>query len=163
MLGQILSIRSGISVRIIVPLYKQRIRPMMDYMCLVWRSAARSQDRQPDFLQSKCLRFATNANVYVGNRQIHDSEIPRFAGKIRAVVEAFDTKLANMWNLISSSWTVFVSMRADRIPQLTEELNRYSAALNYKAAKSALWVLSIWSANLTDFPWFSLDISQIPG
>ena len=39
-LGPLLNRRSGLSTRNGVPLYKQRIRPMMDYACPVLRSAA---------------------------------------------------------------------------------------------------------------------------
>jgi hypothetical protein len=39
-LGSLLNRRSGLSIRNGVLLYKQLIRPMMDYACPVWRSAA---------------------------------------------------------------------------------------------------------------------------
>jgi 4-amino-4-deoxy-L-arabinose transferase-like glycosyltransferase len=55
-----------------VLLYKQLIRPMMDYAFLIWRSAACSHVRKLQVLQSKCLRIATNAPWYVGNWQIHE-------------------------------------------------------------------------------------------
>jgi hypothetical protein len=38
--------RSGLSISNGVLLYRQRIRPMMDYACPVWRSAARSHIRK---------------------------------------------------------------------------------------------------------------------
>jgi hypothetical protein len=66
----ILNRRSGLSVRSDVLLYKQLIRPTMDYACPIWRSAARSHVRKLQVLQSKCLRIATHAPWYVGNRQI---------------------------------------------------------------------------------------------
>jgi len=47
-------------------------RPVMDYAYPVWRSAARNRVRKLQVLQSKCLRIATNAPLYVGNRQIHE-------------------------------------------------------------------------------------------
>ena len=40
---------------------KQLIRPMMDYACPAWRSAARTRVRRLQVLQSKCLRLATGA------------------------------------------------------------------------------------------------------
>jgi hypothetical protein len=40
--GPFLNRRSNLSIRNCVLLYKQLIRPMMDYACPVWRSAARS-------------------------------------------------------------------------------------------------------------------------
>ena len=39
-LGPLLHRRSGVSIRNVVLLYKQLIRPVMDYGCQVWRSAA---------------------------------------------------------------------------------------------------------------------------
>ena len=48
-----------------VLLYKQLIRPMMEYACPAWRSAARTHVRRLQVLQSKCLRLATGAPWYV--------------------------------------------------------------------------------------------------
>jgi len=66
---------------------------MMDYACPAWRSAAHSHVRKLQVLQTECLRFATNAPWYVGNRQIHeDLGIPLFAD-IRALTESFDSQV----------------------------------------------------------------------
>jgi hypothetical protein len=62
-LGPLLNRRSGLYVRIGVLLYKQLFRPMMDYACPIWRSAARSHVRKLHVLQSKCLSTATDAPV----------------------------------------------------------------------------------------------------
>jgi hypothetical protein len=79
-LGPFLNRESGLSVRNVVMLYKQLIRPMMDYACLLWRSAVRSHVRKLQVLQSKCLRIATNAPWFVSNRQIdRDLRNPFFA------------------------------------------------------------------------------------
>jgi len=59
MLGPLLNRKSGLSVRNGVLLYKQLIRPMMDYACPAWRSAARSHVRMPQVLKSKCLMWGT--------------------------------------------------------------------------------------------------------
>jgi hypothetical protein len=67
-LGSLLNRTGVLSVRNIVLLYKQLIRPMMDYACPIWRSAASSQVQKLQILQSKCLRIATNAHLNVGNR-----------------------------------------------------------------------------------------------
>jgi len=64
--------RSDLSISNGVLLYKQLIRPMMDYVCPIWRSATRSHIKKLQVLQSKCLRIATNAPWFFGNRQIHD-------------------------------------------------------------------------------------------
>ena len=61
MLGPHLNRKSDLSVRNGVLLYKQLIRPLMDYECPAWRSAARSHVRWLQVLQSKCLRLATGA------------------------------------------------------------------------------------------------------
>jgi len=68
-LGPLLNRRSGLSIRNGVLMYKQQIRPMMDYACPIWRSAARPHIKKLQLLQSKCPRIATNAPWYVGNRQ----------------------------------------------------------------------------------------------
>jgi hypothetical protein len=60
-LGPLLNRISGLSIRNGVLLYKQLIRPMMDYTCQVWISAARSHIKRVRVLQSKCLRIATIA------------------------------------------------------------------------------------------------------
>ena len=96
MLGPILNRKSDPSIRNGVLLYKQLIRPMMDYACSAWRSAARSHVRRLQVLQSKCLRLATDASWYVSNRQIHeDLGVPLFADHIRTLTESFDSKLAD--------------------------------------------------------------------
>jgi hypothetical protein len=87
--------RSGLSTRNGVLLYKQLIRPMLDYGCPVWRSAARSHVRRLQVIQSKCLRAATGAPWYISNRQIHeDLGVPFLADHIRSLTESFDSKLA---------------------------------------------------------------------
>jgi hypothetical protein len=99
MLGPLLNRRSGLSVGNGVLLYKQLIRLMMDYACPIWRPAARSHVRKLQVLLSKCLRIATNAPWYVGNRQIHeDLGLPLFADHNRALTERFDSKLADAGN-----------------------------------------------------------------
>ena len=69
-LGPLLNSKSNLSVRNGVLLFKQLIRPMMDYACPAWRSAARSHVRRLQVLQSKCLRLVTA--WHVSNRQIHE-------------------------------------------------------------------------------------------
>jgi hypothetical protein len=61
MLGPLLNRKSDLSVRKGVLLYKQLIRPMMDYVCAAWNSAVRTQVRRLQVLQSKCLRLAIGA------------------------------------------------------------------------------------------------------
>ena len=95
MLGPVLNRRCDLFIRNGVLLYKKLIRPMMDYACPAWRSAARSHVRRLQVLQSKCLHLATGAPWYVRNRQIHeDLGVPLFAYHIRALTESFDSKLA---------------------------------------------------------------------
>jgi hypothetical protein len=83
MLGPLRNRKSYLSVRNGVLLYKHLIRPMMDYACPAWCSAARSHVLMLQVLQSKCLRLATAAPWYVLNRQIHDYlGVPLFADHI---------------------------------------------------------------------------------
>ena len=98
-LGPLLNRRSGLSIKNGVLLYKQLTRPMMDYVCPVWRSAARSHIKKLQVLQSKCFRIATNAPWYIGDRQIHDDlGVPYFSDHIRSLTERFDSKLADVGN-----------------------------------------------------------------
>jgi hypothetical protein len=84
-----------------LPCYNSLIRPIMDYACPIWRSAAHTHVRKLQVLQSKCLRIATNAPWYVSDRQIHDQlGIPFFVDHIRALTESFDTKLADAGNFL---------------------------------------------------------------
>jgi len=79
--------------------HKQLIRPMMDYACLAWSSAASSHVQKLQVLQSRCLRLATGAPWYVSSRQIHEDQVvPLFADHIRALTASFDSRLANVGN-----------------------------------------------------------------
>jgi len=67
-------------------LYKQFIRPLMDYVCPAWRSASRICVRRLQVLQSKCLRLVAGAPWYLSNRQIHeDLVVPFFADQVRTL------------------------------------------------------------------------------
>jgi hypothetical protein len=91
--------RSELSIRKGVLLYKQLIRPLMDYACPVWRSAARTHIRRLQVLHSKCLRLVTGAPWYLSNRQIHnDLGVPLIADHIRALTAIFDSRLTDMGN-----------------------------------------------------------------
>jgi len=92
MLGLLLNRKSDISVRNGVLLYKLLIRPMMDYACPAWRSAARTHIRRLQVLQSKCLRLPTGAPWY------EDLGVPLFADHIRVLTASFDSKLADVGN-----------------------------------------------------------------
>jgi hypothetical protein len=73
------------------------IRPLMDYACPVWRSAARNIVRRLQVLQSKCLRLVTGAPWYLTNRQIHEKlAVPLFADHIRALTASFDSRLTDV-------------------------------------------------------------------
>ena len=56
-LGPLLNRKSDLFVRNGVLLYKQLIRPLIDYACPAWKCAARSHVRRLQVLQSKCLRL----------------------------------------------------------------------------------------------------------
>ena len=92
-----LSRKNKLSIRNRFLLYKQLIRPMMDYACPAKRSGARTHVRRLQVIQSKCLCLTTGAPWYVRNRQIHeDLGIPLFADHIRALTENFDSRLADV-------------------------------------------------------------------
>ena len=98
LLGPLLN-RSDLSIRNGVLLYKQLVRPLMDYACPAWRSAARSHVGRLQVLQSKCLRLVTGAPWYLSNRQIHeDLGVPLVTDHIRVLTESFDSKLADAGN-----------------------------------------------------------------
>jgi hypothetical protein len=99
MLGPLLNRKSDLSFGSGVLLYKQLIRPMMDYACPAWRSAARTKVRRLQVFHSKCLRFSTGTPRYVSSREIHeDLGVPLFADHIRALTESFDSELADVAN-----------------------------------------------------------------
>ena len=99
MLGPLLNRKTNLSFRNGALLYKQLIRPMMDYACPAWRSAARTHVRRLQVLQSKCLRHATGAPLLRNNRQIHgDLGVPPFADHFRALTASFDSRLADVGN-----------------------------------------------------------------
>jgi hypothetical protein len=68
MLGPLPNRKSDLSFKKGALLYKQIIRPMMDYACPAWRSAARSHVRRLQVLQFKCLRLSTGSPWYVTGR-----------------------------------------------------------------------------------------------
>ena len=68
MMVSLLNRKSVLLVRNVVLLYKQFIRPMIDYASPAWKSAAPSLVRRLQVLESKCLRLATGALWYVSNR-----------------------------------------------------------------------------------------------
>ena len=95
-LGPLLNIKSHLSVRNGILLFKQLICTMMDYACSALRSTARTHFRRLQVLQTKCLRLATGVPWYVSNRQIHeDLGVPLFADHIRALTARFDSRLAD--------------------------------------------------------------------
>ena len=95
----LLNRKSDLSVSNGFLLYKELIRPMMGYACHAWRSAASTHVRKIQVIQSKCLRIATGAPLYVSNRQIHDDlGVLLFADNIRALTMSFDSKVADVGN-----------------------------------------------------------------
>jgi len=117
LLGPLLYRKCDVSVSNRVLLYKQLIRPLMDYACPAWRSAVRSHVRRLQVLQSKCLRLATGACWYVSNRQIHeDLGVTLLADHFRALTESFDSKLADGGNPLVRQLGRYLSFpRADPV------------------------------------------------
>jgi hypothetical protein len=101
MLGPLLNRKSDLPIRNGALLYKQLIRPMIDYACPAWMSATHTHVQRLQVLQSKCLHLATGAPWYISNRQKHeDLGVPLFADHIRALTASFDSKLADVGNLL---------------------------------------------------------------
>jgi hypothetical protein len=99
LLGPLLNTKSVLSIRHGVLLYKQLIRPMIDYACPSWTSAARTHVRRLQMLQPTCLRLVTDAPCYLSNRQINEClGVPLFADHIRALTASFVSKLAEVGN-----------------------------------------------------------------
>jgi hypothetical protein len=123
-LGPLLNRRSGFSIRNGVLLYKQQIRPVIDYAGPVWRSAACSHVRKLQVLQSKCLRIATNASWYVGNRQIHKDFGNYFFRRLSQGINQ-ELRLKVIWlgePLSSATWKTPTSTKGCLKPsQSTEE------------------------------------------
>ena len=99
MLGPLLNRKSGLSVRNGVLLYKQLIRPMMDYACPAWRSAGRSHVRSYRCYNPSVFASLLVPHWNVSNRHIHeDLGVSLFADHIRALTDSFDSKLADVRN-----------------------------------------------------------------
>jgi hypothetical protein len=99
LLSSLLHRRSGLSIRNGVLLYKQLIRPMMDYACLIWRSASWSHVKKLQVIQFKCLRIAGGAPWYNSNMQIdEDLEVLFVDEHIRALTDSYDSKLSGVGN-----------------------------------------------------------------
>jgi hypothetical protein len=109
--------RSDLSIRNGVLLSKQLVRPLMDYACPAWRSAARTCARRLQVLQSKCLRFLAGTPWYLSNRQIHeDLGVPFFADHVRTLTASFDSKSADAGNtLVRQLGRYLLSPRADPV------------------------------------------------
>ena len=166
-LGSLLNRRSGLSIRNGVLLYKQLIRPVMDYACPVRRSAARSHIKKLQVLQSKCLRIANNAPWYIGNRQIHDDlGVPYFSDHIRSLNVRVDSKLAAVGNpLVEQLGRHMRWPSVDLCPIIKGNQDRQLVLVTGKVAAGTRPVPSgTFSATLTEvFPWIPWVISQMPG
>jgi hypothetical protein len=172
--GPLLNRKSDLSIRNGVLLYKQLIRPMMDYACPAWRSAARTHVRRLHVLQSKCFRLATGPPCYVSNRQIHeDLGVPLFADHIRALAASFDSKLACVGNPLVRQlgrylrWPMVdpVTWRESQGRQGPAGQSMPSSALasRLNESRSALTNQAPFRYPDWGFPWFSSAVRQMPG
>jgi hypothetical protein len=87
LLSSLLHRRIGLFIRNGVQLYKQLMRPMMDYACPIWRSAACSHLRKLQVIQSKYLRIATGAPWYISSAR--SARLPLDGFQRNLVLEAF--------------------------------------------------------------------------
>jgi hypothetical protein len=163
-LGSVLNRRSGLSIRNGVLLYKQLIRPMMDYACLIWRCTARSYVKQLQALQSKCLRIATGAAWYTSSRQMQeDLGVPFFEEDTRALTESYDSKLAGMGNPLVRQlgthlrWTrANASRRIHRLRNWPTSRRRMQYGGKSTSRRARYWLAGRISVTLTEvLLWFS--------
>jgi hypothetical protein len=125
-------------------------------------------------LQSKCLRFATDAPWYVSNRQIHeDLGVPLFAYHIGALTASFDSKIADAGSPVLRQLADTYAERGvipspdakakggrgpqasrDRRPRRPSRLNESRCAL----LRWAPFGYPDWG-----FPWFFPVVRQMPG
>jgi hypothetical protein len=161
-LESLLNRRSGLSIRKGVLLYRQLTRPTMDYACPVWRSAARSNIRKLQALQSTCLRIATGASWNSSNRQNDENlVVPFFTYHIIVLTESFDSKLAVAGNSLIRQLGRY--LRWSRVTWPTRSASQGCWKLRSVAATTAArptnWIAPKWhfSSTLTEvFPWFFL-------
>jgi hypothetical protein len=166
-LGLLLNRRNG------VLLYRQLIRPMMDYACPVWRSAARTHVRKLQVLQSKCLRIATGAPLYMSNRQIHeDLGVPFFADHIRALTDSFDSKLADAGNTLVRQHGRYLTESWPKSPkaqakgdngQQTGRGRPWNGTKSTKGIVTNDLQLGAFRLPRQGFPWFSSVVRRMPG
>ena len=99
MLGPLLNSKSDLSARNGVLLYKQLIRPMMDYACPAW-----SPSPPPLSAGYRCYTPSVFALLlvlpgYVSKRQIQDDRgVPLFSDHIRALTASYDSRFAEVGN-----------------------------------------------------------------
>jgi hypothetical protein len=137
----LLNRRSSLSVRNGVLLYKQLIRPMMDYACPICRSAALNHVKNCKCYNPSAFALlpAHRGTLVTGKHE--DLGIPFFADHIRALTESFDSKLADAGNpLVRQLGRHLCRLRADWIHlgnrgDLTS--SRPAVAVPQKTAKSA--------------------------
>lgn len=111
-LGPILSMRSGLSIRDGVLLYKQIICTVMDYACLIWRSVACTHLRKL-LAQSRDFRIITSTPWYISNMPIHeDFEVLFFGDHIRAL-RVLTQNLAGAWNPLVQQLGRYLAWQSD--------------------------------------------------
>ena len=92
-LNPLLNRHSSLSIRNGLTLYKQLIRPMMDYTCPVWRHAANSHIRRLQVLQS-----AYNSGRTLVRQKF--ATVPYLAEHIRNLAQSFFSKIPDLENLL---------------------------------------------------------------
>jgi len=128
--------------------------------------------RRPQGLQSKCLRLATGALLYLSNRQIHeDLGFPLFADHIRALTASFDSKLADVGNPLLRQLGRYlrwprvdpVAWRESQGRQGPAGQSRPSPAMANSTKRIAFGAYQPNAFRIHwGFPWFYSVIKQIP-
>nr|CAD7451893.1 unnamed protein product [Timema tahoe] len=98
-LGQLLNRRSALSTRNGLTLYKQLLRPILDYVCPTWGHLADMFMRRMQAFHSKCLRIIVDAPSYVRNVTLHrDLDMPTIKDHFRKLAQSFYDRLPGATN-----------------------------------------------------------------
>nr|CAD7434834.1 unnamed protein product [Timema monikensis] len=91
--------RSALSTRNGLTLYKQLLRPILDYACPAWGHLADTYMRRMQAFQSVCLRIIVGAPWYVRNETLHrDLDMPTIKDHFRKLAQSFYARLPGATN-----------------------------------------------------------------
>nr|CAD7424542.1 unnamed protein product [Timema monikensis] len=98
-LGPLLNRRSALSTRNGLTLYKQLLRPIINYACHAWGHLADTYMRRMQVFQSVCLRIILGVPWYVRNETLHrDLDMPTIKDHFRGLAQSFYSRLPGATN-----------------------------------------------------------------